>query len=252
MKLFIIILLIKIFIINIYGAGSCDYEIATSICTQFQDIGTPANPLIIYRCRSNGRTLWCREEYDAAGAPTNYCCSNIRNFNTALDELEDLFNNDRFGTPLDPDEYTTCVDNYPNCKNMLQYCNVVIHQTNMKTNCALSCNFCGPNVGLPVKVQNLRKQCIDNPTANCYKLKYLCQDTNYYDFMVKECPVTCNKCSDPLDWNNQTSTASTPTRTIIICYDRDKKCPTSRSFCNNSIKKNYYRHACKRSCGYCH
>lgn len=250
MRLFIYLLLLQYYFVGVVCPGNCNYEIATATCEDFQDIGTAADPLMILRCRMGGERLWCREEYDAGGAPVNYCCSNIRNFVDALDELEDLFNNDRFGFDIDNDDDTACFDVFPNCANLLQFCLVTAQRTTMRANCARSCNFCGTNAGRAVAVTT--KPCVDNPTANCHKLKQFCQDTNYFDFMVRECPVTCDKCKDPMDWNNKTSTVSPPTRTMIICFDKEKFCPQTRSLCDVPTKKRYYRRACKRSCGYCH
>uniref|UniRef100_A0A0N4ZP36 ShKT domain-containing protein n=1 Tax=Parastrongyloides trichosuri TaxID=131310 RepID=A0A0N4ZP36_PARTI len=179
--------------------------------SRWPHIGTAANPIPIYRCTIDGTKLWCREEYDAVAA-TNYCCSDINGYNRALRELLSLYNNDRYGTALDTDDDTdeTCFDVSTNCADMLTYCTIFNQQTFMRTNCAASCGFCGTTT---VKT-NVNTICVDNPTVQCRKMSHLCQDTNYFDFMSKECRVTCDKCKDPMDWNNKTSTPIPPTRTI--------------------------------------
>ncbi|EYB93388.1 hypothetical protein Y032_0183g957 [Ancylostoma ceylanicum] len=32
--------------------------------------------------------------------------------------------------------------------------------------------------------------------SDCPKLRYLCDDQQYYELMTEQCPKTCNRCGD--------------------------------------------------------
>ncbi|CAD5214900.1 unnamed protein product [Bursaphelenchus okinawaensis] len=88
---------------------------------------------------------------------------------------------------------TDCYDKGPDCSRLNYLCDNSNYKEIMTDQCPVTCGLCSDSSEEEKKTDSKESDCEDRGN-DCRKLRYLCDNSIYRDFMKNECPKTCNRC----------------------------------------------------------